>query len=301
MKRFLVILGLTAIVWIGVSMSEPMEYPMQVRVSYTGYDTVRYAMLSADTSLTLRITSDGYTAFLLGMLDEVPEVEVPVGGSGMQRSADIGVLYAAVREGMVGIRGVTCGVDSLRVTLAERRHKTLRPNLDQVSFEFAEQYALYGQPTITPSEVTLYGPDEALATITSLPVAKTTVSGIRESGSYTMKLEPVWREAGDVHPSCTEVTVYVPVEAYVERDNKVPVQVVGADTSVSVHIYPPDVTLHVWVAQRDLHREPEFSVTVDYADIIKGGSHIVPQLTEFPSYVRPRGIEPKEVQCVIIK
>lgn len=301
MKRFLVILGLTAIVWLGVSMSEPMEYPVQVRVNYTGYDTVRYAMLSADTSLTLRITSDGYTAFLLGLIDEVPEVEVPVSGSGMQRSADIGVLYAAVREGMVGIRGVTCGVDSLRVTLAERGHKTLRPNLDQVSFEFAEQYALYGQPSITPSEVTLYGPEEVLATITSLPVAKTTVSGIQASGSYTMRLEPVWRIAGDVHPSCSEVTVYVPVEAYVERDYKVPVQVVGADTSVSVHVYPPDVTLHVWVAQRDLHREPEFSISVDYADIIKGGSHIVPQLTEFPGYVRPRGITPKEVQCVIIK
>lgn len=301
MKRFLVILGLTAIVWLGVSMSEPMEYPMQVRVSYTGYDTVRYAMLSADTSLTLRISSDGYTAFLIGLLDEVPEMEVSVSGSGMQRTAGIDVLYAAVRESMVGIKGVNSGVDSLRVTLAERRHKTFKPNLDQVSFEFAEQYALYGQPSITPSEVTLYGPEEALATITSLPVAKTTVSGIQASGSYTMKLEPVWREAGDVHPTCTEVTVYVPVEAYVEREYKVPIQVAGADTSVSVHIYPPDVTLHVWVAQRDLHREPEFTVAVDYADIINGGSHIVPQITEFPVYMRPRGIEPKEVQCVIIK
>lgn len=301
MRRFLIILGLTAIVWLGVSMSEPMEYPLQVRVSYTGYDTVRYAMQSADTSLTIRITSDGYTAFLIGMLDEVPPMEVTVSGSGMQRAVGIDVLYAAVYESFVGIKGVSCAMDSLRVTLGERCHKTFRPSIEHVNFEFAEQYALYGQPLITPSEVTLYGTEEALASISSLPVAKTTVKGIRESGSYTMKLEPVWREAGDVHPSCTEVTVYVPVEAYVEREYKVPVQVAGADSSVSVHVYPPEVTLHVWVAQRDLHREPEFTVKVDYADILKGGSRIVPQLTEFPGYVRPRGIEPGEVQCVIIK
>lgn len=301
MKRFLIILGLTAIVWLGVSMSEPMEYSMRVRVSYTGYDTVRYAMVTADTALSLRIKSDGYTAFLLGVLDEVPEVEVAVSGSGMQRAASIDNLYTAVRESMVGIKGVSSGMDSLRVTLAERSHKTFMPNLDFVCFEFAEQYALYGQPRITPSEVTLYGTEEALATITSLPVAKTIVSGIHASGSYTMKLEPVWRQAGDVHPSCTEVTVYVPVEAYVEREYKVPIQVAGADTSVAVHIYPSEATLHVWVAQRDLHREPEFTVTVNYSDILANGSHIVPQLTEFPGYMRPRGIEPAEVQCVIIK
>ena len=93
----------------------------------------------------------------------------------------------------------------------------------------------------------------------------------------------------------------MPVEAYVEREYKVPIQVAGADTSVAVHIYPSEATLHVWVAQRDLHREPEFTVTVNYSDILANGSRIVPQLTEFPGYMRPRGIEPAEVQCVIIK
>ena len=45
MKHFLVILGLTALVWLGVSMSENDEYPMRVRVEMTGYDTVRYFVL----------------------------------------------------------------------------------------------------------------------------------------------------------------------------------------------------------------------------------------------------------------
>ena len=57
MKRFLVILGITALVWLGVSMAESGEYPMEVRVEMVGYDTIRYAVVSADTVLPLKVTS----------------------------------------------------------------------------------------------------------------------------------------------------------------------------------------------------------------------------------------------------
>lgn len=281
-------------------MAEPMEYSVRVRVDYVGYDTVRYALASADTAYNVRIGSDGYTAFLIGLLDQEARVQVSVSGQGLQRAVSVDNLYSAVREELPSIRSVSCNTDSLRVTLVERSSKTFRPTVDNVNFEFAEQYGLYGQPVITPSEVTLYGSEADLAKITSLPVARQTISAIRSSESYVMSLEPVWEQAGDVYPSCREVTVFVPVESYVEREYKVPIQVLGADTSVQVHIYPPEALLHVWVARRDMHREPEFVVQVDYADIVSG-RHIVPQLTEFPAYMRPRGMEPPEVQCVIIK
>ena len=35
MRQFLVILGLTALVWLGVSMSEPTEYPVDVKVTFS--------------------------------------------------------------------------------------------------------------------------------------------------------------------------------------------------------------------------------------------------------------------------
>lgn len=301
MKRFLVILGLTAIVWLGVSMSESIDYTLPVKVRYVGYDTVRYAIADADTLIPLRITSSGYIAFLMGMDKKQLAVEVNAQGAGMQRAIEVDSLYAAVRESMAGIKNVSCPVDSLRLSLAERCSKTFRPALDALVFEFEEQYGLYGQPVITPDEVTLYGPQEALEQIATLPIAATTISGISSSQSYTMKLESVWSQYGDVHPSTTQVSVYVPVETFVERKYSVPIQVSGADSTVTVHVYPPEATLHMWVAQRDLHREPEFSVVVNYSDILAGGNRIVPQLTEFPAYMRLRGIQPSEVQCVIIK
>lgn len=282
-------------------MSEPMEYTVPVKIRYVGYDTVKYALASADTVLPMHIGSSGYVAFLMGMRETSPEVEVKINGSSVQCAVGVDSLYSAVGKSVAGIKEVSCNIDSLRVTLVERASKAFCPTLDGVSFEFSERYGLYGQPVVTPAEVVLYGPEEALSKIGSLPVAKTTVSGIGMSQTFTLPLEPVWEQYGDVRPSCTEVQVYVPVETFVERTYKVPIKVAGADSTVAVHVYPPEATLHVWVAQRDLYREPELTVTVNYSDILANGQHIEPQLTEFPSFMRPRAIEPAEVQCVIIK
>jgi hypothetical protein len=127
------------------------------------------------------------------------------------------------------------------------------------------------------------------------------VTDIKASGSYRLPLEPVWKQYPDVHPSSSEVSVYIPVEAFVEREYHVPVTVSGADTNVELRIYPEEVTLRVWVAQRDLARTPDFEVVIDYGEVLQHKSTIQPRLQSYPSYIRPRSIEPGEVQCVIIK
>lgn len=301
MKQFLVILLLTALVWLGVSMAEPTEYNVHAKVEMVGYDTVRYAVLRADTAVTMRVTTDGYRALLYSVRHETPTLQVTVEDEGLQHAFAADVLYPLLRGQMSGVKSVSCKEDSVRITLAERQHRTYRPTLARVDFGFAERYGLYGQPTVTPVEVTLYGPEEALAAIDELPVARATISDISASGSYQLPLEPVWKQYHDVHPSCSEVTVYVPVETYVERDYRVPVKVAEADSSVELRIYPEEVTLRVWVAQRDLQRTPEFEVAIDYGEVLQHKTVIQPRVLSFPSYVRLRSIEPREVQCVVIK
>ena len=59
--------------------------------------------------------------------------------------------------------------------------------------------------------------------------------------------------------------------------------------------------VRVWVAKRDLERAPEFRVAIDYADALAGNDRMSPRLIQFPSWMRPRSVEPSEVHCVIIK
>ena len=297
MKQFLVILGLTALVWLGVSMGETDTYTLPVRVKMTGFDTVRYAVVQADTTITLRVESNGYNALMRSVRDERPTLQVDMTG---RRSVAGSELCEMARRQLHGLHSVSTDKDSLRLLLAERSSRTFIPIIDDVEFAFAEQYGLYGQPTVTPSEVTLYGPENDIARIKEVRLAATKINNISKSGHYRLRLQPVWEQYADVHPSVCEVDVYVPVETYVEREYKIPIEVAGADTTVELHLYPDVATLHVWVAQRDIQRIPEFTVTIDYADVV---SHhrLVPRLIRFPTYLRPRSIEPAEVQCVVIR
>lgn len=297
MKRFLVILGITALVWLGVSMADEGEYPLEVRVAMVGYDTVRYAMASADTSLPLKVTMSGFNAYLNSHRRQEVQVEVSEEGDAVAVSA----LRQRLLHSILGAREVSSPVDSLHYVLAPRGQRTFRPRLDNLTFTFTEQHGLYGEPMVTPSEVTLYGPDEVLAQIKELKVAATGIHDISGSATYHLPLEPVWLQYSDVHPSVTEVAIYLPVEAYVEKDYQVPITVVGADTTVTLRLYPETATVRAWVAQRDLLREPEFVVAVEYGDVFANEGRLATRLVEFPAYVRPRSVEPAEIQCVVIK
>ena len=297
MKRFLVILGITALVWLGVSMAESGEYPMEVRVEMVGYDTIRYAVVSADTVLPLKVTISGFNAFVNSHRRQSIEVTVPPDCSAVAVSS----LEKQLLREILGAKEVASPVDSLRIVLAPRAKRTFRPRIDDVKFSFAEQCGLYGEPKVTPSEVTLYGPAEILAQIDQLNVAAATIGNISASGTYRLPLEPVWSRYADVHPSVTEVTIDLPVEPYVERNYRVPVTVLNADTTVTLRLYPDVATVRAWVAQRDLYRDPDITVAVDYSDIFLNEGHLTPQIVEFPAYMRPRTVEPEEIQCVVIK
>lgn len=297
MKQFLIILGLTALVWFGVSMAETNTYNLSVRVEMSGYDSLRYAVVRADTALNLRIESNGFNALIHSIRDERPTLNVDMSNRNAVAGSEVCEL---ARRQLIGLTSVATDKDSLRLVLAERSQRTYKPVIDDVEFSFAEQYGLYGEPTVSPAEVTLYGPEADLQKIDEIRLEASRIEGIAQSGSYRLRLDPVWNRYTDVHPSVDEVDVYVPAETYVEREYKVPIQVVGADTNVELHLYPETATLRVWVAQCDLQRVPEFDVTIDYADVVAHRT-LSPRLSQFPTYLRPRSVEPAEVQCVVIR
>ncbi|MBR4773029.1 MAG: hypothetical protein IK010_01205 [Bacteroidales bacterium] len=299
MKHFLVILGLTALVWLGVSMSENDEYPMRVRVEMTGYDTVRYAVLQADTALDLQVRMSGFNAMLHSLHHHVPNVKVQL--SDGQEAVAVHSIDEQLRASILGAKQVSSEKDTLRILLAERSHRDYHPRIDRVNFSFVEQYGLYGEPVVTPSTVVLYGPEEVLASIPELHAVPTELYNIKSTGTFRIPLEPVWEQYVDVHPSCKEVEVYLPVEPYVEKVYNVPITVENADSTVDLRLYPQQAKVRVWVAQRDLAHEPEFTVSINYREVLAHEGRVAPHLSQFPSYVRLRNVEPQEVQCVVIK
>ncbi len=289
--------------WIGVSLSEPHEYPLKVNVDIEGIDTLRYAVVYADTAFNLNVEMPGFNAAMIDLLNRTPRINVDMSNGGMQRSLAVADINENLRQQLLlyGVKRVLGGHDSIRIRLSERTSRIFPVRLDSVDFAFSEQYGLYGEPRVEPAEITLYGSDSILNTISEIQVAPSHITGISATSTYRLALDPVWQHMGDVRPSTSEVDVYLPVEAFVERVYTVPIEVDGADTSVRLRIYPDKAKVRAWVAKRDLQRTPKFRVAIDYNEVLAGATLQKPRLIQFPAHMRPRSVEPEEVQCLIIK
>ena len=282
-------------------MSEEGEYSIPAQVEVVGYDTLHYSIVRTDTALTLKVRASGYAAFLQSISSQPLRLQLAVAdGEGCQAVA-IGQLSGEVSRRMSGAQLLDADRDSVRVRLAARASRTYAVQIKNAHFLFADSYGLYGEPRVEPSELTLYGAEEVLSQIDAVGVVDTTIAGIRASGWYTLPVAQRWGSGAEVKTTCSEVRVYVPVEAYVEHQYQVPITVSHADTLTQLRFYPPQVTVRAWVAQHAVHNRPQLKVAVNYADIEQHPDHLTPQLVQFPSYLRLRSIEPAEVQCVIIK
>ena len=299
MKHFLVILGLTALVWLGVSLSEEKEYPVSIQVHFSGYDTVKYALVQADTAIEAKAQMSGVSALFGSLKHQRPTVNVVLPRG--RRSVAISEINDQLHRAIHGAQQVTTNVDSVRIVLSARTSRSYQPRLDDVTFTFTEQYGLCGDPEIEPATVELYGPEEALAKINAIQVAATTIRDVDESGKYRLPLEPIWEKYPDVHPSVREIVLKLPVEAYVEREFLVPVTVDGMDTNVDLRLYPDMARVRAWVPQREVENEQNLKVSIDYEEVLKNKGQVTPRLVQFPLTVRPRSLEPDEIQCVVIK
>lgn len=317
-RSFLVILGLTSLVWLGMAMSETKEYNLPVKVSFSGFDTKRFAVVGADTSMTLQVESTGFNAFIFSLNKKMMTFEVDIKNEAVHRytrhrgdvvdihrTVAIADLSAQLSSQLFsyGIRHLGSTKDSLALVLNERGHKVFRPDLANLRINFSDGFGLYGEPMVSPTEVTLYGSPEVLSAIESVGVKPMTLNDVRETGTYRVPLDGKWKEMGDVYASSDVLTINIPVKRYVERQYSVPVTVADADSTQNLHLYPERVTLHVWVAQENVATvsADRFSVSADYRDIEAGSQRLKLHVDRFPRDVRIRSVEPEEVEYVIIK
>ncbi len=317
-RSFIIILGITALVWLALSLSERHEYPLQLQVRMQGYDSVRYAVVERDTVLVLQGNTIGFNALRMSLRKSPMTVVVNMAGSNVRRyathqegrrrlcrSVAVGDIEAELRRQLspYALRDLTTVRDSLRLVLAERSHKTVRVSLRNLTLSFAEGYGLYGNPEVSPSEVTLYGPSEVLEAIDEVGVAPVAYSNLTASRRCTLAIEPLWDKQDDVHCSADTVALTLAVEPFVERQFSLPVSVPGADTTQRLHLYPDHVTVDVWIPQRELAQvsAERFSAVADYRDIQRGASSLPVTMARFPNSVRLRSVSPAQVQYVIIK
>lgn len=314
LRAFLVIVSLTIAVWFFTMMSDIHTYPTQVRLQMVGYDTARYALMSADSVLNITIESNGFSAARRALLLKQRTLRVDVSSLMPDTSVHATSVQAAVSVAdsleslmhqlrLPGVQRVRSAKDSLRLSLKERCSRRYLVSISPATFSFEDQYGLCGQPTVEPQEVVLYGSAESLEKINEVRVMPTAVANIHQTGSYKLDLEAVWASYPDVHPSVRQVKVTVPVERYVEKSVTVPLKFVCSDTSLHVRLYPERVEVEMWVTSKDYARLSEDMVSAevryDISNKNEGGLPVV--VTAFPAFGRVKRVIPDNIQYVVIK
>lgn len=305
-RTFLTILMITTAVWIFVSMSSRQYYPVQVHITWTGFDSSRYAVVEADTALTLNIESNWFQAFSRQHTAQ----NTPLVISTSHDTAIKTTALASLLQNQLGFDNTntfTSEKEHIKIRLSQRVGKPFVPILRGISFSFTEQHALSGKPILQPDTVWLYGSQQSLNNIDSIYTAAATLIDISDSGIYRIPLEPVWEKYPDVYPSVKELEMFIPVQEFTERKITVPVRLVnktdaGSHKRQNIRIYPEQVEITVWCSALEYNAISEtlFDVVAEY-NPASADTTLPVRIATFPSQMRIKQIVPANLQYVIIK
>lgn len=301
-RSFWVILIFTAIIWLVVTMSEHDDYPLQVRIEWVGYDTARNVVTYADTLLPLTIRSNCFLAISRYNTVKHQPYRITTAGDTTVKVGDL--LFEDIMRQLDfhGIHGVKSNVESLRLTLVERGRRGYVPQLNQVDFVFAEQCGLSGEPTIQPDTVWLYGDPSILRQIPELTTSPARLTNLNDSCHIALALDPVWLKYPDLHTSADSVSLFIPIDRYVEKTLTIPVRFQCDERQLQVRLHPEQVDVTLWVPVKDYDSisTDMVHVAVDYTP--GNNAQALPvRATHFPAGTRVKQISPSAIQYVIIR
>ena len=308
-RAFLFTFMAIAVIWVLSSMSETKVFREEYRLCFDGIDTARYVVIHRDSTLTLDITSNGFRAMNRSLSSKRAihiNVKALIKNSANEPqkiSVNLEQYADTVKKqlDMFGVSAVKPVIMTAEIDVAERMSRKIAVNIDNVIFDFEEMYGLSGEPVLTPDSVTVYGSRESLDKLTCLMASRQTIPHIRKSGNYKIHIDNSWKKYSDLRFSCETVSIYIPVDDFVEMSFSIPITAVSDDNAHRVNLYPSEATVNFWVPKKEytMIKKDDFKIVANYNT---GSGDMLPlTIGSFPSNIRIKSIEPSQVQYIIIK
>ncbi|MBR1517464.1 MAG: hypothetical protein IJ620_04905 [Bacteroidales bacterium] len=301
-KGFLLALLFSIVLWGASYMSEEHPFDHSVRIKWTGFDTVRYVMVSSDSMLHFTITSTGFAAMGHSMALKGSSLVLTATSDTTVYASDCTRLIVS-QMSLRGVSAIECRQSSLSLQLRQRMRRAFRPEISNVQLSFVDQYGLAGPPVVRPDTVWLYGSESSLAQIDCLRTRPTTISNISATSVHTVALDPVWNRYRDIRTSTTTVDIEVPTAVYSERSLLLPVAVEGVPAGTRLRIYPEQASVSLWLADPSVHHlaTDMLRLSVDYSLSDPSSDKMKIRVSAFPDFVRVKEVVPDEVSFVVIK
>ena len=133
-----------------------------------------------------------------------------------------------------------------------------------ILYYFGNVTANYGDISITPDSVFIYGDEAVTRSIKEVNISPVNVTGLAEPLERNIMLRPI----KDVRIEPRRVKLSVPVEPLIRKELSVPVVVRNAPTSLSVIVFPSSLKVSFLLPQ-SLYKKTHNDIVaiVDYNDI----------------------------------
>lgn len=305
MRVFLACLLITAVVWVLMSLSESKTLRYTHPLRFIGYDQNRYAIQS-DTTITIEINGTGFELLKTVFWDTPPTITIDLKGRKPKQRKSIATADLTkdilTQLKLSDNQTIRFAEDSVVFYMHTRHSKKIKVDISNVACDFAPQYGIYDNPTVTPDSVTLYGDSASLASLQSIGTMPTKLHNIDADSTYTIDLKPVWKQFSDVYANTHSVKVHIPAERFAEATYTIPIKFMFRDSSVHAKVYPPTAVITCKVAMKDYKKiTPDMFTANVFCENLHRQDTLPITVSQFPTNVRITNIKPEHVQYVVIK
>ena len=298
---FLIFLVISTAAWFLVKLSENYVTQTTFRLQMEEVQADKW-ISSDEQSVKMSLNIDGFHTLRYKMIrDRV--VTIPLNEvsyrleNGNTYSFSSQYVAEKVAEKLnINASDITMNDAKIYFTLDALKSKVV-PVVLQSNVTTARQYDIYGIPTLDPSSVTVYGPQEVIDTIKTVRTEPLIMNNVSQNFNATLPLDLL---GGRIHSNVKEVKAEVQVEKFTEMDVEVPIKMTD---SLKMRFFPETMTVKCLVAMRDYASiTPEnFAVAVDKQQLKAMQPLLDVSLASWPPTVQILSTRPDKVEYLIVQ
>ena len=298
---FLIFLVISTAAWFLVKLSENYVTQTTFRLQMEEVQADKW-ISSDEQSVKMSLNIDGFHTLRYKMIrDRV--VTIPLNEvsyrleNGNTYSFSSQYVAEKVAEKLnINASDITMNDAKIYFTLDALKSKVV-PVVLQSNVTTARQYDIYGIPTLDPSSVTVYGPQEVIDTIKTVRTEPLVMNNVSQNFNVTLPLDLL---GGRIHSNVKEVKAEVQVEKFTEMDVEVPIKMTD---SLKMRFFPETMTVKCLVAMRDYASiTPEnFAVAVDKQQLKAMQPLLDVRLASWPPTVQILSTRPDKVEYLIVQ
>ena len=190
--------------------------------------------------------------------------------------------------------------DTLFFDLGVKKSKKV-PVLSEMEFSFKTGFNIVGDVLLSPSEVTVSGPEKVIDTIDVVYTSRFHLRDISE----TFEQEVSLKAPNDVVVLSDETVVVTGVvDKITDGSYNLPFEVINLPRNLIMSTYPKKVKVIYQVALKDFNKIPEnsFRIQCDYKQTQDNDlDYLIPQLVEKPELITNVKIVPNKIEFLVKK